>query len=166
MKNLLLYSTIGMVLLSIIFLGFKASPTTGTTSSEIKWYTLEEALIAQEKTDKKIFIDMYTDWCKWCKVMDQKTFTDKEVIQYINENFYAVKFNAEQKETITFKGKKYDFIKSGRRGIHALAYELMDRSASYPSFVLLDENLDRLGHIKGYKAPTQFLSILKDKVAM
>ncbi len=166
MKNLLLFSTIGMVILSITFLGFKASPTTEINSSEIKWYTLEEALAAQEKNDKKIFIDMYTDWCKWCKVMDQKTFTDKEVIQYMNENFYAVKFNAEQKEAITFKGKKYDFVQSGRRGIHTLAYELMDRSASYPSFVLLDENLNSLGQIKGYKAPTQFLSILKNKVTM
>ena len=155
-----------MVLLSITFLGFKASPTTEINSSEIKWYTLEEALAAQEKNDKKIFIDMYTDWCKWCKVMDQKTFTDEEVIQYMNDNFYSVKFNAEQKEAITFKGKKYDFIKSGRKGIHGLAYELMERSASYPSFVLLDENLDRLGYIKGYKAPAQFLSTLKDKVAM
>ena len=166
MKNLLLYSTIRMVLLSITFLGFKASPTSEINDSEIKWYTFEEALTAQKKNDKKIFIDMYTDWCKWCKVMDQKTFTDKEVIQYINENFYAVKFNAEQKEEITFKGKKYDFIKSGRRGIHGLAYELMERSASYPSFVLLDENLNHLGKIKGFKTPTQFLSILKDKIAM
>ena len=166
MKNLLLFSTIGMVLSSIAFLGFKASPTTAISSSEIKWYTLEEALAAQEKNDKKIFIDMYTDWCKWCKVMDQKTFTDKEVIQYMNENFYAVKFNAEQKGAITFKGKKYAFIKSGRRGIHELAYELMEKSASYPSFVLLDENLNNLGAIKGYKAPAPFLSILKNKVAM
>lgn len=166
MKNLLLFSTIGMVLLSITFLGFKSSPNAEINSSEIKWYTLEDALTAQEKNGKKIFIDIYTDWCKWCKVMDQKTFTDKEVIQYMNENFYAVKFNAEQKKAITFKGKKYDFVKSGRRGIHTLAYELMDRSASYPSFVLLDNNLDKLGQIKGYKAPTQFLSILKEKVTM
>ncbi len=166
MKNLLLFSTIGMILLSITFLGFKASPTSKINTSKIKWYTLEEALAAQEKNDKKIFIDMYTDWCKWCKVMDQKTFTDQEVIQYMNENFYAVKFNAEQKEAITFKGKKYDFIQSGRRGIHALAYELMERSASYPSFVLLDKNLNKLGLIKGYKAPAQFLSAVKNKVAM
>lgn len=166
MKNLLLFSTIGMILLSITFLGFKASPTTAINSPEIKWFTLEEALAAQEKNDKKIFIDMYTDWCKWCKVMDQKTFTDREVIQYMNDNFYAVKFNAEQKEAITFKGKKYDFVKNGRRGIHRLAYELMEGSASYPSFVLLDKNLDRLGYIKGYKAPALFLSTLKDKVAM
>jgi len=167
MKNLLLFSTVGMVFLSITFLGFKASPTSSEiTATEIKWYTLEEALEAQEKNDKKIFIDMYTDWCKWCKVMDQKTFTDQAVIQYMNENFYAVKFNAEQKEAINFKGKKYDFIKSGRRGIHGLAFELMDRSASYPSFVLLDEKLDRLGYIKGYKAPAQFLSLLKNQVEM
>lgn len=166
MKNLLLFSTIGMVLLSLTFLGFKASPTAEVNSSEIKWYTLEEALAAKEKNDKKIFIDMYTDWCKWCKVMDQKTFTDQEVIQYMNKNFYAVKFNAEQKEAITFKGKKYEFIPSGRRGIHGLAFELMKKSVSYPSFVLLDENLNNLGVIKGYKAPTPFMNLLKNKVAM
>ena len=166
MKNLLLFSTIGMILLSLTFLGFKASPTPEINASEIKWYTLEEALAAQEKNDKKIFIDMYTDWCKWCKVMDQKTFTNQEVIQYMNENFYAVKFNAEQKEAINYKGKKYEFIPAGRRGIHGLAYELMERSPSYPSFVLLDENLDHLGQIKGYKAPAPFLNLLKDKVAM
>jgi len=126
MKNLLLFSTVGMVFLSITFLGFKASPTSSEiTTTEIKWYTLEEALEAQEKNDKKIFIDMYTDWCKWCKVMDQKTFTDQAVIQYMNENFYAVKFNAEQKEAINF-----------------------------------------LGYIKGYKAPAQFLSLLKNQVEM
>ena len=52
MKNLLLFSTIGMVLLSITFLGFKASPTAEINSFEIKWYTLEEALAAQEKNKK------------------------------------------------------------------------------------------------------------------
>lgn len=164
MKNLLLSSTIGLVFLSFAFLAFKPSPTPLTDTKTIKWYTLEEALAAQEKNDKKIFIDMYTDWCKWCKVMDQKTFTDQTVIDYMNENFYAVKFNAEQKEAITFNGKKYNYLQSGRRGIHELAYELMDRSASYPSFVLLDENLNRLGYIKGYKAPAQFLSTLKSQV--
>ncbi|MFK7774975.1 MAG: thioredoxin family protein [Saprospiraceae bacterium] len=166
MKNLLLFSTVGIVLLSITFLGFKASPTIEIISSEIKWYTLEEALIAQEKNDKKIFIDMYTDWCGWCKVMDKKTFTNPEVIQYMNENFYAVKFNAEQKEAITYKGKKYEFIPTGKRGIHRLAYELMDKSATYPSFVLLDENLNSLGIITGYKTPAPFLSILKNKISL
>ena len=166
MKNLLFFSTIGMVFLSITFLGFKASPTTEINSTEIKWYTFEEALAAQQKNDKKIFIDMYTDWCGWCKVMDKKTFTDPKVIQYMNDNFYAVKFNAEQKEAIIYKGKKYEFIPTGRRGVHRLAYELMDRSASYPSFVLLDENLNSLGIIKGYLTPDPFLKKLKNKVAM
>lgn len=155
-----------MVFLSITFLGFKASPTTEINTSEIKWYTFEEALAAQAKNDKKIFIDMYTDWCGWCKVMDKKTFTDPEVIRYMNDNFYAVKFNAEQKEAITYKGKKYEYIPTGRRGVHRLAYELMDQSASYPSFVLLDENLKSLGVIKGYLTPAPFLTKLKNKVAM
>jgi len=78
----------------------------------------------------------------------------------MNENFYAVKFNAEQQEPITFKGKEYEFMPGGRRGIHRLAYTLLDRQASYPSFVVLDAGLNRQNIIKGYKAPEPFLTLL------
>ena len=158
-----------LIVLAIAFYGFTPKEKTQKTeisTTEIQWMSLEQALQANQKHEKKIFIDMYTSWCGWCKVMDQKTFTDPEVIRYINENFYAVKFDAEQKTPITYKGKKYEFIPTGRRGIHALAYELLNRNASYPSFVLLDENLTRIGILKGFKKPVQFLELLKSKVTI
>ena len=104
---------------------------------------------------------MYTDWCGWCKVMDRETFTDEEVIKYINEHFYAVKFNAEQKEPIEYDGKTYNYVASGRRGIHTLAYSLLQGRASYPSFVFLDEELNHLGVSRGFKKPDAFMVDLK-----
>lgn len=166
MKKILLLSSLSLIILATAFYSFTPSETIKTDNTKIQWLTIEQAMEANDKKEKKILIDMYTDWCGWCKVMDQKTFTNPKVIRYINENFYAVKFNAEQRESVTFKGKKYDFIPSGRRGVHGLAYTLLDRNASYPSFVVLDENLDRLGIVKGYKQPEAFINILDAQVAM
>lgn len=166
MKKIILLSSLGLLALALSLLSFSPKKSAEVNSNEIEWYTFEAALEANQKDGKKIIIDMYTDWCGWCKVMDQKTFTNPDVIRYMNENFYAVKFNAEQREPITYKGKKYEFIPGGRRGIHALAYELLNRNASYPSFVVLDENMTRLGIIKGFKTPEQFLSLIKQKAAL
>lgn len=161
MKKFMLFAIAGLFILSVSIYSFTAPKAPKIDNSKIQWYSIEDALAAQKQSQKKLFIDVYTDWCKWCQVMDQKTFTDPAVIQYINENFYAVKFNAEQKQAINYQGKTYEYINGGRRGIHGLAYELLDRQASYPSFVVLNENLERIGILKGFKAPDPFVKELK-----
>ena len=111
------------------------------SSDEINWMTWNEVEEALKEEKRKIFVDVYTDWCGWCKQMDKTTFKDKEIINYINENFYAVKFNAEQKETITLDGKKYKYVKSGKRGYNQLAADLLKGRLSYPSIVFLNDDL-------------------------
>jgi len=156
MKKTMIYLAAITSMASAIFLSWSNKPEP-IDNSAIHWYTLEEALAANEAKPKKIFIDMYTDWCGWCKVMDQKTFTNADVITKLNADYYPVKFNAEQEAPVNFNGRSYKFIPSGRKGIHELAYTLLDRKPSYPSFVVLDENLDRLNIIKGYLTPDRFL---------
>jgi thioredoxin-related protein len=83
------------------------------SAQEIKWMSLEKAVEAQKTTPKKIFIDAYTIWCGPCKMLDKNTFRNKDVATYVNENYYAVKFNAEGNETIKFQDKTFsnpDFI--------------------------------------------------------
>ena len=89
--------------------------------------TWEEAVqkASTEASPKKLFIDVYTDWCGWCKKMDKDTFQNAEVAAYMSENFYMVKLDAEQKEPIEFKGKTYNFVATGRRGYHELAAALL-----------------------------------------
>ena len=75
--------------------------------AEINWMTLEEAIELQKETPKKIIMDVYTNWCGPCKMLDKYTFHNEDVVNYINEHYYAVKFNAEGIDVVTFKGNTY-----------------------------------------------------------
>ncbi|HKK89508.1 MAG TPA: DUF255 domain-containing protein [Saprospiraceae bacterium] len=132
------------------------------SATEIKWVDWTEAVeSARTENKKKIFVDMYTDWCGWCKRMDRSTFAEPEVVQYMNKHFYPVKFDAEQKEEINYNGKDFKFVAAGKRGYHELAGTLLNGRLSYPSFVFLDENEDRIMISPGYKRKDEFLKELQ-----
>jgi len=92
--------------------------------------------------------------------MDATTFKDPSIVKYLNDNFYPVKFNAEQKEDVEFNGTTFKFIAQGRRGVHQLAYALLDGRLGYPAFVLLDESFARIMVSPGYKKPNQLIKEL------
>lgn len=140
----------------------QATTISTNVAEDITWYTFEEAVEMNKKQPKKFLIDVYTDWCGWCKVMDKKTFTDDKVKAYVNKHFYAVKLDAEQKEAIMFAENKFEYIaNAGRRGIHHLAYSLLDGKMSYPSIVYLNEKFERIAIAPGYKTPEQIMSDLE-----
>lgn len=147
----------GGAVLAAIAMIFAFSPSKSnaveTVEETIKWYSWEEGIKMMESKPKKLFVDVYTDWCGWCKRMDATTFTDPEVIKYMNKNFYAVKFNAEQKEDIQYKGYILKYLAQGRRGVHELAYSLLNGQLSYPNFVYLDEQQQVITRSPGYKTP-------------
>ncbi len=126
----------------------------------VKWMTLEEAL-EKNKTDKrKIFVDVYTDWCGWCKRMDSTTFMNPAVARYLNDHYYPVKFNAEQQKDIVFKDKTYQFKKNGARGHHELAAEWLNNRLSYPTAVFLDENQSVIQPLPGYQDAAKMEAVL------
>lgn len=129
-------------------------------SQQIKWMTFEEAIEAHDQTKKKIFVDIFTDWCTWCQKMDQSTFQNAFIAGYINEHYYPVKFNAEQQTKIIFNGKDYNYVKSGRRGYHELAVELALGRLSYPTVVFLDENLQVIQALRGFQSALRFEQIM------
>ena len=130
--------------------------------TDINWYTWEEAQEMSATNPKKVFVDLYTNWCGWCKRMDKTTFKDPEVIKYLNENFYPVKFNAEQKETVTFNEREFPYyVEEGKtKGIHLLAYALLDGNMGFPAFVTLDESFARIMISPGYKQGEQLMQEL------
>jgi thioredoxin-related protein len=116
---------------------------------KINWLTFEEAAAKTAIQPKMILVDVYTDWCGWCKKMDKNTFTDAKVITYINDNFYPVKINAEDsKNKFTFKGKEYT---------EASMAKAM-RVNSYPNFVIMDPAMENITQLPGYREPQPFLS--------
>ncbi|MEM6319944.1 MAG: DUF255 domain-containing protein [Bacteroidota bacterium] len=160
-KKISLVATLFILLGSLYAFTIFQPSANAVDDTKIKWYTLEEAIEANKTNPKKIAIDIYTSWCHWCKVMDKETFTNPDVIQYMNEHFYAVKFDGEHKEKITFQGKEYKFVTVGRRGINTLAYYLLDGRAAYPTIVYLDEDLNKVKVSPGFKKPDQMVEELK-----
>lgn len=134
-------------------------------SQEIKWISLEDAVYLQEASPRNILIDVYTNWCGPCKSLDRITFSNKSVIKYINDNFYAVKFNAEGNDVINFKGYEftnpnYNPSKSNRRNSsHQLTRSL--GVSAYPTIVFLDKSSNLVHRLRGYQSPRQIEVYLK-----
>ncbi len=130
-------------------------------AQEIKWITWEQAAEASKQEQRKYVVDVYTQWCSWCKKMDANTFRDPEIVNYINAHYYAIKFDAEQKEDIILKGKVYKFTKAGKNGYHQLAAEITRGQLSYPTLVFLNENLELIQSIPGYRDKESLEMIMK-----
>lgn len=172
MKNYVLIS--GLLAVCGLFYAFVVpplyiadSPSTTEPHRNVQWMSWEEAIAkgdrarAMGKTPKKIFVDIYTNWCGWCRKMDRETFEQKDIAAYLNQHFYPVKFNAEQREPIKFHGKTFKYVAQGTRGYHELAAALLNGKMSYPTVVFLTENVKMIQPIPGYLNQEVFEPILR-----
>lgn len=157
-RNILAFSA--LVLGLVISFGFITKSDTDPAPAKVNWITIEEAAALAEQDGKKILVDVYTDWCGWCKRMDKATYENPEIVEILNANFHAVKFNAEQKEDVTIKGQSYKYVANGRRGYHELAARLLSGKLSYPSTVFLNSDFSMLYNVPGYREPKEFSTIL------
>ena len=106
-------------ILTIIGFSFSSKQT----GKKVNWISFEEAEKKMETKELPVIVDVYTDWCGWCKVMDSKTYSKGQVADYLNEKFYAMKFNAESRNDIKWRGKIYRY--DSQKRIHSLALALI-----------------------------------------
>jgi thioredoxin-related protein len=140
------------------FLSFSLAFTLTNTAQgqeSIQWMKFEEAIAANAKNPKMILVDVYTDWCGWCKKMDKDTFTDPRVIAHFQKNFYAVKLNAED------TNRKFPFM--GKTFSEAEMAASM-RVNSYPNFVVIEPGLQNIAQLPGYREPEAFLTGLAELI--
>jgi len=142
---------------TIIFL---FTMTVYTKAQEVKWYTIEEAVALNKKEPRKILVDVYTDWCGWCKKMDKETWENPVIAKYLNKNFYPVKFNAESTKPIEFEGHTFVNKGEGTRSSHQFAVALLQGKMSYPSIAYMNEDLQLLAAVPGYRTAEQIEPLL------
>jgi len=108
----------------------------------VNWISFKEAQEKNKQLQKPFIIDIYTDWCGWCKHMMKTTYSNPGLANYINSNFYAVKFDAETKDTIEYNGKIYKPISKEPKTPHELAIKFLGNSLSYPSTMFVTNNFE------------------------
>jgi len=136
-----------------------------SSAEKLHWLTIEEAQTLNKHEPKDMIVDVYTQWCGPCKMMDRMTFSDPNVIKTVHENYYAVKFDAESSESIKFGDKEYgnpnhnpNTPKNRRNSPHEFSKFLAVRG--YPSLVVIDPNLNIKKSIVGFKQPADLLKEL------
>jgi thioredoxin-related protein len=120
----------------------------------VKWITFEQAEKKAKENPKPILIDVYTDWCGWCKRMMITTYSDPQVANYINENFYPVAFNAETRDTIRWQNEV--FVNTEKT--HQLARKF--QSTSYPTTIFMDGDFQNSTKVPGYLESNTIAPIL------
>ncbi len=160
-KSLFLFFILFFVLNLPGFVAAQEKEKTDSKQVAIKWYSFEDAYKLNKKKPKKVFIDVFTDWCGWCKKMDAETFTNPVIAKYMNAHFYCVKFDAERKDTIVLDGKTFvNPNPTGKRTTHQLANELLRGKMSYPSYVFLSEQGQLLSVVGGYQQAKDFEGVI------
>lgn len=141
--------------------GLRIQAQTDNTAGKIHWYSFEDAAKLNAQNHKKVFIDIFTDWCGWCKELDRSTFTNPAIIKLMNDNFIAVKLNAERKDTVVFNG--YTFINPNPNGVrspHQLASSMLKGKMMYPSMVFMDDSMRMITIVQSYLKPVDLEPIL------
>lgn len=150
MKNLV-YILSTLLVAGLLSFRYTAEEVETAEGEKIEWLSLEEAYKRNQQEPRKIFIDVYTDWCGWCKKMDKDTFSQAEVAEYVNKNYYAVKLNAESSKAHQLgKGKLTEQQAAQQWGVRSL-----------PTIVLMEEDFKTIVPVGGYKKPKDFLKMLE-----
>lgn len=131
--------------------------------NKINWLSIDEMQLRYAEQPKPILIAIYTNWCGWCREMDRTTYRNNLLIAYVNEHYYAVKYNAESKKTVIFNNKK--FTHYAKDNVNELTLYLTAGALEYPTTVFLSTISANPAPLSGYldaiemEAPLNYFAV-------
>lgn len=117
-------------------------------AQEVNWVSFEDLPSLTKKEAKPIMVFIHTDWCKYCLMQEQNTFTDSLVVADLNKNYYCVKLDAETDETISFLNR--DYGKLGNTNSLSWVLGAQNDQLSYPTTVTLSPQFQITNRWVGY----------------
>lgn len=138
------------ILLSAALLAASLAPH-AAGAAEVRWRTWDAGLKEAASTGKPILVDVYTDWCGWCKRMDRDVYAKPEVSEYLAKHFVAIKLDAESKAPARYQGRS----ETGRSIAQGF------RVTGYPTTVFLRSNGEHLVNVPGYRPAPDFRVLLR-----
>jgi thioredoxin-related protein len=148
-----------LLIFSALIMSVSCADKPVDSAVKLHWMSLQEVEAAMQKEKRPILIDLYTDWCGWCKVMDKKTYSNQHVIDYLQEKFYPVRLDAETRETLQWGNKAYNY--NAENKTNDLAIYLTYGRLSYPTTVIIPTDNSGPQPVPGYHDPKEFELIVR-----
>ena len=144
----------------LLFFCFAAIAVPYFASAQIKAHSFGVVDSLQQSQKKKIIVFLNTDWCTYCQTMKNTTFKNEKLVSTLNNDFYFIDFNAEEKEDVLFRGTIFKYKDS--LGVHQLAEQLgtVDGKVAYPTICFLNENFEIMYQHTEALTSKQFLKLL------
>jgi thioredoxin-related protein len=127
------------------------SPARSGAAPDPAWLTWNAGLQQAAAARRPVLVDVYTDWCGWCKRMDHDVYLRSDVREYLSHHFVTVRLNAESAEGASYAGHAY----TGRT--LAMRFGV----SGYPTTIFLRANGEHLVNVPGYVPADQFLQLLR-----
>lgn len=147
--------------LYIILIFFWAIPS---GFAQLKTYSFEEAEKLAKENPKPFVVFIHTSWCKYCKMMENSTFKNPEIIHLLNSDFYFISLDAESKNDIHFNNHTFQFKPKGQNtGIHELATALatINSQVVYPTITILKSDFSIVFQKHSFLSSKELLIILE-----
>lgn len=121
------------IFLFTVFIGCVSTKNTEKTTF---WQSWNDVSIKEKIKKKPILIDIYTDWCVYCKVMDNTVYKSDSVVNYLQQYFYSYKLNAEKNDSVVWNNTLFNY--NSRYQVHDFAVHLTKGNIAYPTTAIVD----------------------------